>query len=1115
LSATTLAAFAQPPRNIFITGVITEANAEPAMGVTVVVEGTNYGTVTDHEGKYSLRVSANLPSESTIVFSRLDLETIKERWGGRERIDVRMRVDERMIEGVVVTGILNMHRPDMVASFKSLVADSILMPNYSSIDEMLQGQVAGMMVSMTSMRAGASPQITIRGQSTLLGSGAPLWVVDGIIQPDVQTINGAWDDFHPSSPNMNEIIGSAISWLNPMDIETVTVLKDASATAIYGSRASNGVIVITTKKGTPDRLTIRANYNITIGQQLNYGLYNLMNSQERINFSKEAFEQGVFYMNVPFEQMYTYEGMYNMFLRGRLTEEQFIRQYNFLETVNTDWLDLLTRPSIIHNLGVSASGGSGRTTYRASLSYFKNDATEKGNSSERITANLNTGIEFSSKIRVDANLNASLSNTSGFAVGGMDPIGYATRTSRAIPAYNQDGSPAFYQVRESYKYNENTRTFGLPYNALDDLSNLASTVETPTINASIDFKWKLLPELTWQVVGGANINSRMSETWMGENSFHVIKGYRGYRMGTDDALDPVNRAAAVLQSGGILIHDQTYVMRYNLRNQLNFLRTFGEIHRLTAMVMWEVDSSRRNSKYNTVFGYDRARGERIAAPTRPADLRPIGSATAPSDYVDTYLQYQSGYWRSTNFTENKASLAMIVAYSLMNKYVINANFRNDWSNAFGQNANRRFNPAFSLGASWKLGREEFFDAISDVVNTADIRVTYGTQGNVATLSTSEMVMRFGSLHPIFGEHTSTITRIANPFLTWERTSNWNAGLDLGFFNNALTVVIDGYTRLSNVGRQFNDNPEHGGFFSILTGTYIRNTGFECTINTVPLNTGTWRVSLGANFSKNWNKVVKEEIREAITYSAGNLIAGQTNNIIVPGYALGSFWAYPYAGPHSEYGIPTFHMLDGSYTDAERAMSPTEYLVYAGSRISDITGGISLRINYKKFSLNSQFVAVLGGKGFLFNPYQSFSGGRMPEPVNNMNKELLDRWTPTNRESNIPGLYVVPNEMLNPINLTLPDGTFLSRYDMWAQSDARIVSLSSFRCRNINVSWSLSKEKGVLSSFLQRINMRTLDISAGVNNVFLIADSKWGGMDPELGGDRKSPRSFTFGLNLGF
>jgi len=1111
------AAFSQTIEMVTIRGTVTDVKGDPLPGVNVFVANTNYGASTDEYGRYALRAPRDMSAMTKIRFSLMGMKTTDVAYDNREQIDVQMKESPHEIEELVITGVHNIPRNDMVGSYTPVKLDDVKILSLSSIDAMLQGQVAGMSVIMPSMRPGAAPQITIRGQSTLLGSSQPLWVVDGIIQPPSQEIRGNWDAASGDASNaeMNNMISSRISWLNPDDIETITVLKDASATAIYGSRASNGVIVITTRKGTADHLSIRASANITIGQQPHYGLYNLMNSQERINFSKEAYNEGVYYQYIPITQIYTYEGMYNMFLSGLIDEPTFISRYNYLETVNTNWLKLLTRPSFSQNYNVNASGGTQKSTYVTSLSYSKNDGTEIGSDYERFTGRIAVGIELSQAIRVDASISGSLSKTNGFSGSGIDPIGYAISASRAIPAYHPDGSPVFYQRRERYAYNDNTRNDGLPYNIMDDLANTASRVDNPTMQSSLDLKWKLLPCLTWQTVAGYIVNARNSESWMGENSFHVIRGYRGYRMGSSEATDPLFRNAAVLKNGGILITDHTNVQSYNVRTQFNFSQTFDRIHRLNMMAMWEVNSASRNSKYNTVFGYDKYRGERVAVPTVPSELKPINE-NPPTDYTDTYLKLTRGFWRSTNFTDNKASLAMIVAYSLNQKYVLNANFRNDWSNTFGQNVNKRFNPAYSVGVSWKLSEEMFMDTTRDWLSVATFRLTYGTQGNVANTQTTEMILTYQPAHPIIQEPYSSISRIANPYMSWERTQNWNFGLDLGFFGNRMTMVFDGYTRLSNVGRTFADTPENGGFSSTLTGTYIRNTGIEGAINITPLQTESWKISLGANFSKNWNIIAKEEQSDATSYNTNNFITGASDRIIVQGYPLGAFWAYAYAGPDPDTGIPTFHGIHSrGYTADERTLRPLDFLEYAGTRISDISSGLNLRVAYKNLFINASFAATLGGKQYLYNPYGSFSNGRMPEPTANLDKELLDRWTKDNRDSNIPGLYVVANEFFDPIYLEDPTGITADRYRMWSQSDDRVASMSSLRCRNISLTWNINRQNKRYVSFLERIHARSIDLQASVHHVFLIADSKWNGMDPEMGGNRKMPRSYTMGVTFSF
>lgn len=271
------------------------------------------------DGRYSLLI----PDKKGIIltFSFIGMEPQEVAYNGNKEINVTLKTSANSMEEVVVTGYQNIKRKDLVGSYTTLKADDIIMPAYSSIDQMLQGRVAGMVVTNTSTRVGTAPKIQIRGTSTLMGNQDPLWVVDGIIQEDPIELEAT----SLMTDDLKNIIGNQISWLNPQDIETITVLKDASATAIYGSKASNGVIEITTKKGKMDKLTINYTANFSVTNRPHYDDLNYMNSQERIQFSEDAFNWGTAYSSVPIKQPYTYEGLMRMYLENDISQQEFLR----------------------------------------------------------------------------------------------------------------------------------------------------------------------------------------------------------------------------------------------------------------------------------------------------------------------------------------------------------------------------------------------------------------------------------------------------------------------------------------------------------------------------------------------------------------------------------------------------------------------------------------------------------------------------------------------------------------------------------------------------------------------------------------------------------------------
>ncbi|MCD8185958.1 MAG: SusC/RagA family TonB-linked outer membrane protein, partial [Rikenellaceae bacterium] len=723
---------------------VTDPAKKPIPGAYVVLEGSVYGTVTDQAGKYMFRFPAQaLDGAPVIVFSMMGMEPLKVNFTGQTVLDATLREDSKAIDEVVVTGYQTISRKDMVGAFTQLKADDILISAYSSIDKMLQGQVAGLIVTSPSIRAGSTSKVTLRGTSTLLGSSEPLWVVDGIIQQDMGELNGnslltGIDDLNV----VNEFLGNQISWLNPNDIETITVLKDASATALYGSRASNGVIVITTKRGTSDRTNINFSSNFSLTLRPTYENYYLMNSKDRINFSKDEYDAGNRYSQLPIEQIYSYEGLMYMFLNGKITEEYFASQYAFLETTNTDWLKTLTRNTFSQNYNLSVSGGTSNVTYRTSMSYYKQNGIEKGNDTERLSGRINVGVKLSDRVRFEGSLSGTYSTTTGYAVG-VNPLTYAITTSRAIPLYDQAGNPVFYQQRINYTYNTNTQQSGLPYNILNEMENTYSQVTNPMVQANLTFQWEVLPEwLKYEFTGGIGVNSKNVEAYASENSTYVARYYKGYLGTTADSSDEEYNAV-LLPFGGELNLDHSQLKTWELQNKLIFSRTFNQVHSLNAMAAFELRSSERLSKFTTVYGYDKIRGQQVTRPN--GNIIPIGSASVPD--LGIFERLYNGGFTSTDYTTNELNIFATLAYSYNNRYVVNANLRNDMSNTFGIDQSKRFDPTYSLGFMWRMTEEPFMEGKARWLDLLSIRATYGLQGNALEALSPDMLFYIASADP--------------------------------------------------------------------------------------------------------------------------------------------------------------------------------------------------------------------------------------------------------------------------------------------------------------------------------------------------------------------------------
>lgn len=1085
----------QNPRTI--KGTVLDENGSALPGVTVLVKGTTIGVSTDVKGNFSI----TLPGEkdNSLIFSFIGMQTQVIKCTDDKPLKITMKTDASQLEEVTVisTGYSSLPRKDMVGAYTTVKAEDIMMPAYNSIDQMLQGKIPGMVVVNSSSRIGSTPKITIRGTSTIFGNTDPLWVVDGIIQPDPLPIDAS----SAVTEDMKNLIGNQISWLNPSDIETITVLKDASATAIYGSKASNGVIVITTKKGSAERTSIRYSTHFSFRTRPNYGMFNYMNSKERIQFSKEAYDAGVRYQSDPLPQIYTYEGLMAMYNKRLINENDFMKQMEQLETCNTDWFDILCRNSFSHNHNLSISGGSQKVTYNASFGYSSSHGTQKGDDMTQFTSRLNVNTQFTKSLSITFNLSGSFSDKKGYGPG-VNPQSYANQTSRAIPVYDENGKRVFYKRYYEYQLNRSGQLeYG--YNILNEMENSYSKNNSKNFNVSINADWSITDWLKYQFVGSIAYSTNNSESFAGEKTSYIERNYRGYAYGTEPS-GSARFNAALLPFGGELATNVINNTSYNMQHKVVFSRTINEIHRLNAMAAMEIRSGENKNNTNTVWGYVPERGEILVSPTYPTEITPVGG-TVPISWGALDKLYQGG-WKNTTITNNYVSFFVTFAYSLKDRYVFNANVRSDASNRFGQDANKQFDPTYSFGISWRMAEEEFVKTYLPWLNQLNLRATYGVQGNVVTSISPDLITQYQGILPGYNEYYLTISSLPNPLLKWERTKTWNLGLDLQLFNG-ISMSLEYYGRRSNAIINQDIAQEYGMNAMKLNGGRIHNHGLEYSVNITPYQRKDFVWTIGINASKNWNRTQNNDIRtKAGKITKSNFLTGSSDRFLKKGYPLSAFWSYSFAGLDPETGYPTFNLID--FEEADPDIDPTTFLVYSGQKDPYFTGGVNTRARYKSFSLGVNFSVLLGAKKRLPNPYQNFSHGKLPDPFYNLSKDLLKRWQKTGDEKHTiyPALYTSVEDLYN---IQLPDGTMSnSIYDMWGQSDAMVVNASFLRCTQISLSWNMPKQ--ICSKF----GATNCSISANVNNPFVIGSSRFNGFDPELG-DSVMPKIFSFGLSVGF
>ncbi|MFV0323387.1 MAG: SusC/RagA family TonB-linked outer membrane protein [Bacteroides xylanisolvens] len=1074
-------------QKVTISGWIRDTSGEALPGATVTIRGSKHGAIAGLDGHYTFNIPAQEGLILTFSFIGMEKKTVK--YTGKKTINVTLSGSSTEIDEVVVTGYQNIQRRDLVGSITTIKAKDIIMPSYTTIDQMLQGRVAGMVVTNSSSRVGTAPKIQIRGTSTLQGNRDPLWVVDGIIQEDFQV---TLDSGELMTKSLKDIIGNQVSWLNPADIENITILKDASATAIYGSKASNGVIEITTKKNTTDRLTVNYSANFNIGQRPNYGMFNFMNSQERIRFSQEAFDAGISYVEMPYKDPNTYEGLLRMLQEHDISDIEYRELYNAMETRNTDWFKRLTRRSFSHTHNISVSGGTNKFSYSASMGYNNSEGQEIGNDNERMTGRIALMLRPIEKLTINLTLNGSVSTTNGF-FDNVNPMSYATNTNRAI-------DPDAYYMQENGYYYKTGNKETLSYNFINERDNSGSKARSNFMSASLDVNWHILDWLTYQFTGGYSNNNSTNESWATERTYYIANEYRGYDFNSVTPTSPEFKAAQ-LPFGGKLYTNDNNQYSYNIQNKLQFSKAFNADNRLNALLGMELRSSTAKGTANTVWGYVPDRGERIVAPTIPSEV--VSPGGSPTGWGLLKEIYDRG-WQRTNNTNNFLSFFATFAYSFKNRYVVNANVRNDASNVFGQDINHRIDPTYSFGFSWRASEEAFFQKHLSWITTLNFRGTFGIQGNALTRESPELILSQNGVQPGYNRYYSTISQIPNPYLSWERTKNWNFGVDLELFR-MFYMNLEYYTRRSNAVINVDLPFEYGISQMKRNGGIIYNRGIEYTLSFTPIQKRDFALNVNLNASKNWNKGGETKIdRNTAMY-----LNGGGTQILKEGYPLSAFWSYSFAGLDGTNGKPTFNYVEVPEEEKSKDIDPTTYLVYSGEKEPYFTGGLGLSFRYKSLSLNTSFSLLLGSHKRLPSPYGDFRGNHnmMPNPTVNVNRDLLNRWQKPGDEAhtNIPGLPTWPLG----IAWTLPNtDSAESPIEMWEKSDAMVVNASFLRCRNIGLSWQMKQE------WCDKIHAKNLSVNFNMDNIFVIASKRFNGFDPELE-NSIMPRSFSLGFNIGF
>ncbi|WP_279193598.1 TonB-dependent receptor [Butyricimonas paravirosa] len=1067
-------------------GVVKDENGEPIPGVSVLIKGTVTGTATDNKGNFQLKVAKN----SALIFSFLGMETKTVFIESEKPIQVVMKEKTNEMEEVVITGYQKINKRESTSSIVTMKAEDIIEPIGNRLDQMLQGKIPGMAVLQQSSTVGASPKIRIRGSSSIIGNREPVWVLDGIILEDPVPL----DVTELNSMDNVNLIGNAISGLNPEDIERIDVLKDASATAIYGVKAANGVIVITTKRGKLGEPVLRYTTSMSLIARPTTDMMRLMNSKERVEVSEEIVNRGLQTVSgVPVGTI-GYEGLIYQLWHNEITRSEFDAGVKELKEMNTDWYKLLFRNSFSHSHTLSLSGATDKVGYYFSFGFSDQQGASLKESSNRFNfmSNLDARL-FHDKLNVSLSLSASTTNGSRPYI---DLYKYAFETSRSIPAYNEDGTLAYYAMKEG-EYGSDY----LMYNVINELNETGSKNRTNSLNVSMNLSSKLTDWLSWDAVVGYNTSAYKQNNWATDKSYKVSALRRtayGYEPQGDDLKDFKSHSS--LPFGGILDEDYTNNTSYTVRTSLSFNKLWND-HSVSASAGLEVRGSKYDGTNSESYGYLHDRGKKF-----------IG--IDPVDYTGYANYSKSNVPTVMDNTTNNMSYYATFAYGFRGRYVLSANVRGDASNKLGQDKSARFLPIWSFSGRWNVADESFMQNVN-WVNDLSFRASYGLQGNVTDAHNPNMIISLGSLDTKSMQYIATLSSLPNPGLKWEKTTSINLGLDFSLFKGAISATVEYYTKKGKDQLISASVPSTNGATSVMlnAGT-MSNKGWELSIMATPVKTKDFAWSVSFNTSKNYNKVTNSEYESVETYN--NYING---SLIRNGKSINSFYSYRYTGL-DESGLPTFAGVratddEGNVIISSREEALAAAFVYSGKREPDFTGGLSMNFKWKSISLNTLFAMSLGAKVRLNDLYQE-SGGRIPYPESNMSSEFVNRWKEPGDEkyTDIPVLTDVSPSINSYAYLEGGTNVIASNiWQMYNKSDLRVVDGSFLRCKSISLTYSLPK------SFLSKCYIKSASIGLGVSNPFVIKSKDLKGRDPEqstLGSGAIPPQStYSFSLNVSF
>lgn len=1059
-----------------VTGsVFDKADNQPVIGATIAVmsaQGTvAHGTTTDLDGKFKLEVPSGTQN-LTCRFMGYTTTTIHLQTG-KDNYTVYMENDSKQLNELVVTGYQAIDRRKLTSAVTTIKMSDEIIGGVNNIDQALAGQIAGLSSVTSSGSPGAPVKLRIRGTASLSGTQDPLWVLDGI--PLEGTDIPSMEDLQ----DIDNIYQTSIAGINPQDIESITVLKDAAATAIYGARAANGVIVITTKKGKAGKPQINFSMKLTYNPKTDIDRLNLLNSDEKVDLELGLLQSDYTYRENKGDvaRIIAGYGLTDAYKAGgwNALSPEAQADINALRAVNTDWNDILFRGVFNQEYNVSLSGGSEKATYYSALGYYVEQGNVESVKNDRFNLTLKTDYRINSKLKVGASVFANRRKQRSYLTyneGFTNPVYYSRIANPYMRPFDDEGN-YIYDTNVQHRQGDDI----VPdFNIFEERANTSNENTFTSLMSIFDaeFKWNEHFKVTSQF--GLQWDENMIEKYAGQDSYAMRREKEQHQY----------NGTTVLPEGGSNKITENHSSQWTWKAMAEYQNRFKDIHELELMAGTEIRHNEDKSLYSAVYGYD-AR----TLTSKPIIFPNEEKAESVPLHTETYLENAFVSWFATG------------SYTLLHRYTLGGSIRFDGSDIFGVAKKYRYLPLYSVSGLWRISDEPFMKNVT-VINHLGLRASYGLQGNIDK-NTSPYLIGIYDQTTILPENSEDAIRPSsapNPDLRWEKTQSANIGMDLSLWDNIISLSVDYYYRKGTDLIGLRMLPLETGYTSTTVNwAQMENEGVEVALTTRNIHTKdfTWFTNL--NFGYNDNTVLRETVAE---------------NAIKPsreGYSVGAIFAYKTAGLDDE-GYPLFLTQDGRKVTATEffklnnagastlsAEEQRNLYSYIGSTEPKVSGGFMNTFKYKRVTL---------GINCIFNFGMYVQTTPTYDPTNydrglNSNRDILNRWTPDHTNTTLPKL-MTENDGRTGEYLRYKEQNLFRELDIWVKKQ------NYFRFESIRLGYELPEK------WLKPVGIKSASVSLEGRNLWVIASNYHNYLDPETMGNPYAapiPKSFIFGLNVNF